>query len=94
MAVFIRPNYGTVSTGTLIPEDLLESFSYELGQQKPLHDQHRMLLRNIAHGIVKAARPVYVDRLISALNTYAPNGFYFGASETDPADFGFWPRYT
>jgi hypothetical protein len=31
-----------------------------------------------------------VNELIDALNTYAPDGMYFGTLEGDGADFGWW----
>lgn len=94
MARFHRSNIGTVSTGTLKTSDLIESFTYELRQQRPLHREHRKLLSTIeefrdsnkASGIDLA----FVDQLADALNGYAPHGFYFGANPGDGADFGFW----
>lgn len=32
-----------------------------------------------------------IESLTDALNTFAPEGFYFGAHPGDGSDFGFWP---
>jgi hypothetical protein len=100
-----RINIGSVSHGTLRSEDLIDSFIYELRQQKPLSRQHRKLLREIEKRINGSARmerlgfePYFesddasedVNELIDALECYAPTGFYFGAHPGDGSDFGFW----
>lgn len=88
-----RPNFGTVSTGTLTASDLRESFLFELRQQRPLHDTSRELIRELS-GVDFKDEDVEVSdvvRLIDELDKYAPSGFYFGPSLSDAADFGFWP---
>ena len=32
----------------------------------------------------------FVENLFDVLNTYAPEGYYFGATEGDGSDYGFW----
>jgi hypothetical protein len=89
-----RPNYGSISTGVVKASALIETFSYELRQQHPLHQEYQHLLAAIATNN-RSPKPVpaeqIVARLISALNSYAPKGFYFGPSVTDSTDFGYWP---
>lgn len=95
---FHRPNFGSISTGTLKSEDLIESFTYELQQQRPLHRRHRALIKDIKAAIARQGDRYYkhsdsmdaVAALIDALNEYAPEGFYFGAHPGDGSDFGFW----
>lgn len=92
MARFKRPNFGTVSTGTLKPEDLRESFLYELRQQRPLHDTSRALIRDLeACPQSDDTNEWDVLQLMRELNLYAPVGYVFGAYATDQADFGYWP---
>lgn len=96
---FRRPNIGSISTGTLKPEDLIETFVYELRQQRPLHREHRAILRSVEGNMRRMKSPAYftteqprwdVDALIDALEAYAPEGFYFGSHPGDGADFGYW----
>lgn len=93
--VFHRPNIGTVYMGALDPYQMLETFAYELRKQRPLHDDHRRILDaykqcpNIKEWPVVAWSLLY--GMSDALNTYAPKGFYFGASETTKGEYGFYP---
>ena len=65
---------GSISTGTLRPEDLAPVFIEEL------------LIRGVDAGGV----PEDMDELYEALNDVCPPFVYFGAREGDGADFGFW----
>jgi hypothetical protein len=88
-----RPNFGTVSTGTRKPLDLRESFLYELKQQRPLLSSSREIIRILEEetaDIDSVESDVLV--LIVELGKYAPAGYYFGASVSDSADFGYWPE--
>lgn len=90
-------NIGSVSSGTMRPEDLIPDFIWELRHQKPLHRSHRALLREIESRMFKDG---YYDSeeaswdlnegLFDALNDYAPQYFYFGGHPGDGADYGFW----
>ena len=51
-----RQNIGSVSHGTLINEDLIDSFIYELQQQRPLSRAHRHLIRGIQREMARAER--------------------------------------
>jgi hypothetical protein len=51
-----RQNIGSVSHGTMINEDLIESFIYELRQQKPLSREHRKIIREIEKAMNQSAR--------------------------------------
>lgn len=88
------PTIGTVSSGTVRTEDLLEAFSDEL---------ERLARANRAAGkyrqLIKDARTVdanseagdeLTQSLMDALGEFAPPYFYFGTTEGDGSDFGFW----
>jgi hypothetical protein len=89
---------GTVSHGTLRNEDLLDSFASEL--EYWCSDAGRAQ-RDKFMALVDAARQCadpdseeagyIVEELFDALNTFAPEGYYFGANEGDGSDFGYWP---
>lgn len=92
---------GSVIHGTLRSEDLLHVFSGTLrtlleGEFTNGHDPLALAICNDADKLL--AKPVMDDieaeevigDLIGALDEFAPPYCYFGASEGDAADFGFW----
>ena len=91
-----RVNIGSVSTGTMRPEDLIPAFIDELRAQQPLSQPIRRELRDIERSMSRADYFEAADTsedlnyLFDALNTFAPEGFYFGAHPGDGADYGFW----
>jgi hypothetical protein len=89
-------NIGSVSSATMLPEDLIPSFLWELEHQRPLRRIHGRLVREIT---ARMATANYfdgddcsddLDELFTALDDYSPEGFYFGAHPGDGADFGYW----
>lgn len=95
MARFSRPNFGSISVG-LTPDKharaLVDTFVYELRQQNPIHQTDRELLRTIEEaGTAFAVEKSFIPELIHSLSRYAPKGYHFGPSDTDPTDFGYWP---
>ena len=66
---------GSISTGTLKPEDLAPVFIEEL----------------FSRGVDAGGVPEDMDELYKALNYVCPPFVYFGAHPGDGADFGFWP---
>ena len=94
--------FGSVSSGTMRPEDLIPTFASELDALRNHTSRtHRSLVaaaRNLkinADGYYKdedGAREILSD-LFTALQDYAPDYAYFGAVEGDGADFGFWLDY-
>jgi hypothetical protein len=88
------PSFGSISSGTVLPEDLIPAFADELklciGPNGS--DFENELIREAeeledyegddAHGIL--------EDLFDALNDHAPAYGYFGASPGDGADYGFW----
>lgn len=77
---------GTISSGTLRTEDLIEKFNQVLRALNPR--RHASLAMN---------RPVddqeYLVQIMDSLDLEAPEGMYFGTHEGDGADFGFWQEY-
>ena len=93
---------GTVISGSLRSEDLAPAFVDELRALSPERlaqvqgDYPRFFAKS---GNVVSERSIvwrwflasdFVNALMDALNDCAPEGLYFGASEGDGADFGFW----
>ena len=66
---------GSISTGTLKPEDLAPVFIEEL----------------LSRGVDAGDVPEDMDGLYNALDNICPPFVYFGTLEGDGADFGFWP---
>lgn len=93
----IQPKFGSVSTGTLKDDDLIEAFSEEL---EYLYRGHRMppevkaLLNVTTDWLEDRDQPDdddLVGDLTEALSAVALPYSYFGTLEGDAADFGFWP---
>ena len=94
---------GTVSHGTMRPQDLIPSFLDVLAEVAPAEYQQMMI-----PGCGFPAVPSYaledddsewwdsdaaswiLECLFDALNDHAPDGHYFGAHEGDGSDYGFW----
>ena len=93
-----KVSIGTVSHGTMRPEDLIPDFLWEL--------EH---LNKDAAEKIETDYPEYTDAeedsdfwdedatymleaLFDALNEQAPAFCYFGATEGDGSDYGFWPN--
>ena len=80
---------GSISTGTLNPEDLLPTFARALERHAP------------DHALVTAAYAIQVyddggaseliNEIQAELQNYCPPFVTFGTLEGDGADFGFWP---
>jgi hypothetical protein len=89
-------NIGSVSSGTMRPEDLIPTLLSELKRQKPLARCHRKLVREINGRMIAADYLELEDAdwdleaLFDALNEYAPAYFYFGAHPGDGSDYGWW----
>lgn len=84
---------GSVSTGTLRPEDLLQSILDELYRIRPFNEQD---LKYEIRAWLEGPRPnddqasELITSAIDAFNNIAPPGMYFGTLEGDGADFGWW----
>lgn len=82
---------GSISSGTLKSEDLIETFSEELlrlGNTDFEAEAKRWL--DAEEEERECNGQDLVDDMITALDNLAPPYFYFGTLEGDGADFGFW----
>jgi len=80
----VKATIGTISHGTLRPEDLLRAFADEL-EYLDADGKYAELIAEARAG------DDVVAELEDALNEFAPPYCYFGAHPSDGADFGFWP---
>jgi hypothetical protein len=90
---------GSVSHGTMRPEDLIPDFVYELRSQarrRNLRSKHLQLCRSIEARMSKDGyyeseeSDSDLEFLFDALGEYAAPYFYFGAHPGDGSDYGFW----
>lgn len=97
-------SFGSISSGTMRTEDLLEAFTSELEYQVQqnaeawCHDDGRAE-RDRYLALVKEASEAdpedegaveIVSDLVDALTEFAPPYAYFGSNEGDGADYGYW----
>jgi hypothetical protein len=96
---------GSISSGTLRTEDLLDAFADELefrvqdNAEAWCSDEGRRM-RDFLLGLVWEAREIedydsdeaseLVAQLMSELCQFAPDDAYFGSHPGDGADFGYW----
>lgn len=100
------PKIGSVSEGTLRTEDLLDTFaselSYHMKRMRLTRVQRKRFNQMLAHcrdyDTTEGLSARYenwdhmVDNLQDALDEIAAPYSYFGATGSDGACFGFWPR--
>lgn len=83
---------GSVSSGTLATEDLMEAFMWEVNHLAPgVYNDLLEECGNCLNSEDDKEPNINVQRLIDILTDLAPPYCYFGAHEGDGADFGFWP---
>lgn len=82
---------GTVSHGTMRNEDLMSSFEQEI-KRLTTEESFRIIRRErkLWKKCGKFWKSDYVDFLFEKLDFLAPEGCYFGATEGDGSDYGFW----
>lgn len=82
---------GTVSHGTMRHEDLMSSFEQEI--KRLVTPESFCALRNERRLWKKSGKfwkSEYVGYLFEVMDYLAPEGCYFGATEGDGSDYGFW----
>jgi len=84
-------SFGSVSSGTMRPEDLIPSFASALDDLK-LSRAHRKLVNeaNRIEDFDSEDAGYILEELFEALEAYAPAYAYFGAHPGDGSDYGFW----
>ena len=97
---------GSISHGTLRPEDLIDAYAWELRQfaknegEGRLTVQEAILLAMCDSWLETAGEECepdmakaeeLLDDLTEALESRAPPYCYFGNTQGDGSDFGFWP---
>lgn len=84
---------GTISHGTLRTEDLLDTFASEL-ERRDTNRDHTKLIAEAREGTdigdCETTHDI-LEELFDALDSLSPPYCWFGASEGDGSDFGFWP---
>jgi hypothetical protein len=88
---------GSISSGTLRPEDLIPAFADELEHLTDETDTDaRKLIADVRERMERADyfasddSGFDLEELTDALNMFAPDYAYFGSHPGDGADFGFW----
>lgn len=90
---------GSISSGTMRPEDLIPVFLSTLEDLDP--ERAKQIREDKENKLVfewlddtdndkPEAADYLLDELFDALNEYAPPYFYFGSHPDDGADYGFW----
>jgi hypothetical protein len=93
---------GTVSHGTLRPQDLVPAFLSVLEELAPSHYAALMVQPfplppsyamedEDSEWWQSEECGYFLEELYDLLDEHAPEGTYFGAHEGDGSDFGFWP---
>jgi len=84
--------FGSISHGTMRPEDLIPSFVWELRRLAKRAGRVREFAPLIkdAENTSEEDAPDILDELFTALEEFAPPYGYFGAHEGDGSDYGFW----
>lgn len=83
---------GTISHGTLRTEDLIEAFMEEIREiDITLFEKLNRVLQEIGNS--EEEKDYFLcENLFYALESYAPDGYYFGSHPGDGSDFGWWPE--
>ena len=83
---------GSISHGTMRPEDIIPEFIYTL-KQLDIEKKYTELIieaEAITDFDSEEADEILNEDLFNALNEMAPPYFYFGSHPGDGSDYGFW----
>jgi hypothetical protein len=80
---------GSISTGTLRPEDLLPTFARELERHAPDHALVHEANATLVYDDGDASE--LINEIQDELQNYCPPFVIFGSHPGDGADFGYWP---
>jgi hypothetical protein len=95
-------HFGTISHGTMRPQDLIPAFLDALAEVDPAaHEQYMLMPFGPIPAYVydegdasdwwqSEGAHYLLEGLFDALDDAAPEGYYFGAHPGDGADYGFW----
>lgn len=84
---------GTISHGTLRTEDLLSAFLPYLDESSIVYGEALDMLQTLQSGADETEESSEVlQSVMDAMESLAPAGMYFGNTEGDGSDFGFWPN--
>lgn len=92
----IRPELGTVSSGTMLPSDLIPAFMGTLETYAPELAAELVAgypeLDGMDADELDASEEAnwIIEALYQALDSIAPDGAYFGSHPGDGSDYGFW----
>ena len=79
---------GSISTGTLRPEDLLPAFARELERHAP---DHALVTAAYAIQVYDGGASELINEIQDELQNHCPPFVTFGSHPGDGADFGYWP---
>ena len=85
---------GSISTGTLRPEDLLPTFARELERHAPDHALVTAaddILNRLPDDWDGGGASELINQIQDELQNHCPPFVIFGSLEGDGADFGYWP---
>ena len=91
------PSIGTVSEGTMRPEDLIPEFMAVIERYAPERYEAILESDDYPQALEDGDYPDYegacqfLESLFDAMNEIGAPYTYFGASEGDGADYGYWP---
>ena len=95
MARLNNATIGTISHGTMRPEDLIPVFARELEwlstNQRTDNETSLIADADDFSDFGSQHADDILEALFDALDQHAPSNCYFGAHEGDGSDYGFWP---
>lgn len=96
----MKAKIGSISQGTMRPQDLIPRFLDVLKNLEGTDDLTTAITSRIEFAdddsncydyYASDAAEFDLQELFDALENYTPDGCYFGANPGDGADYGFWP---